>query len=296
MYLLRSLLFIPGNRPNMLEKGSNVPADALIPDLEDSVPPGEKVNARQVTAQFLPILSQKVPHLFVRINGVGTGLAWDDLKAVVSRHILGISIGKMVTADMARELDVMITTLEKERGLETGSIKVIPWIETAEGIANALEIARAPRMLGIAFGAEDYTADMGVPRIKDSYQIETAQAMLAIAARAAGILALDTPEPDFKDNNRLVEESNRARALGYKGKFCIHPNQVASVNDVFRPSKEEVEHARKVVEAFEAAGKQGSAAISVEGKMVDTPVWKRCKELLEQNAFIEQRERTANTL
>ena len=154
-----------------------------------------------------------------------------------------------------------------------------------------VEIARStPRMLGLAFGAEDYTADMGVTRTKGSEEIATARAMTAIAARAADILCFDTPDPDYNDIDAMVTDAKRAKTVGCKGKFVIHPNQVGPVNDVFRPSDDEVEHARRVVQAFEDATKEGRAAVALDGKMVDTPVWKRALKLIEVAETIERQE------
>lgn len=289
MEMIRTLLFIPGNNPKMLSKGPEMPVDALVPDLEDSVPPDEKSNARVVTAEHLPGLKDR--RVFVRVNGLQTEWTWDDLRAVVSLHIEGISIGKLDTPDMAKELDAMLGALERERNMPVGHTKIIPWIETGKGVANAKETAVATsRMLGLAFGAEDYTADMGVTRTKGSEEIATARALTAIAARAADLIPFDTPDPDFNDIDAFVTDAKRAKAVGFKGKFVIHPNQIGPVNDVFRPSPSEVEHAQRVVQVFEEAKTKGSAATTLDGKMVDTPVWKRALKLIEVHETIEKRE------
>ncbi len=286
--LFRSLLFIPGNNPKMLEKGASVPADALVPDIEDSVPPQEKANARAIVSEFLPRLAHRP--VFVRVNGMQTQWTWDDLKAVVSKHIQGISIGKMESAIMAKELSMLLTVLERERGLPEGHTKIIPWIETAKGVANVREIATAtPRIIGLAFGAEDYTTDLGIARTKGSEEIATARALTAIAARAAEIIAYDTPDPDFKDIEAMATDARRAKAVGYKGKFVIHPGQVEPVNQVFSPTAAEIENARRVVEAFEKGKAAGTAAVALDGKMVDTPIWKRALKLLELAEAMERR-------
>ena len=287
--LIRTLLFIPGNNPKMLAKGPSLPVDVLVPDLEDSVPPDEKPNARGVVAEHLPGLAGH--RVFVRINGLQTQWTWGDLQTVVSDHIEGISIGKMESAEMARELSALLSALEAERGLPDGRTKIIPWIETAKGVANAIEIAQAtPRMFGLAFGAEDYTADMGITRTKESQEIAAPRALIAIAARAADIIAFDTPDPDYTDIENLYKECRRAKAVGYKGKFIIHPNQVGPTNEVFSPEPEEIDHARRVVKAFEEATERGAAAVALDGKMVDTPVWKRAVKVLEVAAAMERRE------
>ena len=287
MDFIRSLLFIPGNRANMLEKGAGLPADALVLDLEDSVPPAEKANARGTVSEFVPKLSGK--RLFVRVNGMTTQWVKDDIKAIVSGQIEGISIGKMESAAMAKELSALLSEAEKKAGVPDGHTKVIAWIETAKGVIFAREVAEAtPRILGLAFGAEDFTADMGIARTKGGDEVIVAKAMTAIAARAADVLAFDTPDPDFKDIPGMVAEATRAKSLGFKGKFAIHPAQIAAINELFQPSKPEIEHARRVVAVFEEAKAKGSAAIALDGKMVDTPVWKRAVKVLEVAEAMER--------
>lgn len=280
MDVIRSLLFVPGNNAKMLGKAVTVPADALIPDLEDSVPAEEKVNARGMVAEHLPTLAGH--RVFVRVNAMGSQWVWEDLRAVASRHIEGVSIGKMDTPAKARELSTMLSLVEAERGLPEGILKVIPWVESAAAVLIATEIAQTTtRILGLAFGAEDFTADMGIPRTRDMENVATARAMVALAARAAGVLAFDTPEPDFKDAANLLEQCQRAKAMGFKGKFAIHPAQVGTINETFQPAAAEIEYARRVVQAYEEAERQGKAAVALDGKMVDTPVWKRAVHLLE---------------
>jgi citrate lyase subunit beta/citryl-CoA lyase len=195
----------------------------------------------------------------------------------------------MESAAMAREVAGLLGDAERAAGLPDGHLKIIAWIETAKGVSSAREVAEAtPRMLGLAFGAEDFTADMGITRTKTGEEVAVAKAMTAIAARAADILAFDTPDPDFRDIPGLMAEANRAKSIGFKGKFCIHPAQIVPVNEVFQPSKLEVEHARRVVAAFDEARAKGSAAIALDGKMVDTPVWKRAVKVLEVAEAMER--------
>ncbi|MSQ25740.1 MAG: CoA ester lyase [Dehalococcoidia bacterium] len=289
MDLIRSLLFVPGNNAKMLGKAVTVPADALIPDLEDSVPAGEKVNARGMVAAHLPALAGY--RVFVRVNAMGSQWVWDDLRAVAGKHIEGISIGKMDTPAKARELSTMLSLVEAERELAEGSLKVIPWVESAAGVLSAREIAQAtPRVLGLAFGAEDFTADMGIPRTREMENVATARAMVALAARAAGVLAFDTPEADFKDTPNLLEQCQRAKAMGFKGKFAIHPSQVGPINETFQPVAAEIEYARRVVQAYAEAERQGKAAVALDGKMIDTPVWKRAAQLLEVAEAMQRRQ------
>lgn len=292
MNTFRSLLFVPGNNPKMLTKAVGLPMDALVPDLEDSVPPEEKPNARAVLSEYLPALASGGRPLFVRCNGVGTNMTWDDLKAIVSKHIVGISIGKMESREMAIELATMLSVLERDRGLPDGYTKIIPWIESGKALANVREIAASTsRMLGIGFGAEDYSADMGIARTKEGAEIATARVLVAIAARAADIVAFDTPNVDFSDMANLTQDCNTAKSLGMKGKFAIHPKQIDVINQTFKPTQTEVDWAKKIVQAFEDGKKRGTAAVAVDGKMVDTPIWKNAVKILDLHEAIERAEK-----
>lgn len=291
---LRTLLFVPGNRSNFIEKARTLPADVLCLDLEDSVPFAEKAAARELVKGCLEGLALKGQKVYVRINSGSTGLHRDDLEAVVSKSLDGISVGKAESADEMKELDVLIGMLERTRNLEVGRIKIIPWVETAMGVTRAYEIARATRrIVGIAFGAEDFCLSMGIERTKEATEQFYARAAVAIAARAADVLALDTPYGDFRDEEGLIKDAKAAKQLGFKGKFCIHPSQVEPVNRFFGPSPEEVAYARKVVEAFDAAVAQGFASTSVDGKMIDIPVAERAKKLIALAEAIAAKESSA---
>lgn len=279
---LRSILFVPGNRANMVGKARSVPADVLLLDLEDSVPPAEKPAARDLVKQALPGYALKGQKVYVRVNGWGTGFTEDDLRAVVGPGLDGIGLPKAESAGELRRADDMLTYLERERGLSAGQVRLIPWIETARAILAAYEISAAsPRIIGVAFGAEDYTNDLGVERTKEGQEQFYARSVIAVAARAADVLALDTPYPDFRDEPGLRRECQLALSLGFKGKFAIHPNQIDVLNEIFSPSPEEVASAQKVAEAFAAAVARGAASTSVDGKMIDIPVAARARKLLE---------------
>ena len=292
MEVLRTLLFIPGNRPNMLEKGGSLPADALIPDLEDSVPLEGKSNAREIVKGVLPELAKGGQQVFVRVNSLGSGFIREDLEAVVASHIHGISVGKVESAHDIFDVSNILIQIEKERGLPTGSIKIIPWIETAKGVMRAFEIASSnPRLAGVAFGAEDFTADMGIPRSDNASEVFYPRAAVAIAARAAEIPAFDTPTTEYRDENQLLRDAQAARQLGFQGKFAIHPSQLEPLNKFFSPSQEEIEYARRVTAVFEEAERQGSDATSLDGKMIDAPIVKRAQKLLELAESLARQDR-----
>lgn len=279
--LLRSLLFVPGNRPNMLDKALGFKPDALVPDMEDSIPDGEKDNAREIIKAHLEKLYQTGIPIIPRVNALETGLAEADLAAVVGPYITGISIGKIYTPADIHQLDEIITVLEQRSGIEEGSIKLVPWIETALSIVHCYDIcAASPRIIGVAFGAEDFTHDMGIERTQDQRNVEFARNQMVIAARAAGVLALDVPFFSFKDQAALKADAESAKELGFKGKFAIHPAQVDTITETFKPSVSQIAQAKRVVEAYEEAERHGRGSTSLDGEVVDVPVVKRAYALL----------------
>lgn len=290
MAVLRSLLFVPGNQPKMLEKATGSSPDAFVPDMEDSVPVEEKANARQVTASFLPQLAQVGALVIPRVNALDTGLLEADLTAVVGPHIYGVSVGKIyTTADLATISD-LLARLEQRAGLPVGQTKLVPWIETAMAIVHCYELlAYSPRIVGAAFGAEDLTNDMGIERTPDDSEVAVPRSLLCLASRAAEVLALDTPFFGFRDPEGLRQNALASKKIGFKGKFAIHPAQIDIINQVFSPSAAEIEHARRVVVAFEEAERAGRGSTSLDGKVVDVPVVKRARALLELAESMPQR-------
>ena len=281
MELLRSLIFVPGNRANMLERALGFPADIIMVDLEDSVPPGEKVAARQVASQWIPRLSQAGQRVMVRANSLDTGLTPDELQALISPDLYGLSVGKTESASDLLEIERLIAPLESGAGLAAGQIKLIPWIESARAIVNVNEMAAAlDRTVGIAFGAEDFTNDMGIQRTDEGHEVYHARCTVAIAARAAGIASLDSPYVAFRNPDGLRADATAARQMGYTGKFAIHPSQVESINELFSPLPEDVAYARRVMDAWHEAEANGRGSLALDDKMVDVPVVKRARNLL----------------
>ncbi len=285
MTLLRSLLFVPGNRADMLDKAAGLSPDAFIPDMEDSVPAAEKAAARGTIAGRLPRLAETGIPVIPRVNDLESGLIEDDLAAVVGPHVLGISVGKIDSAEDVRRVARLLDSLEPAAGLESGSIRLIPWIETARGIVNAYEIcAASPRIIAAAFGAEDFTNDMGIERSGTDHEIAYPRAAVSVAARAARVTALDTPFFRYRDTDGLRLDALTARGLGFRGKFAIHPAQVRPIIEAFSPTEREIENARRVVEAFEQAESAGRASTSLDGMVIDVPVARRARALLETAA------------
>ena len=290
MELLRSLIFVPGNRRDMLEKARGFDTDVIVADLEDSVPESEKLNARSTVKELAPTLSRRGRKVMVRLNSLDTGLTWEELSAVTGPHLYGISVGKAESAWEIGEYHRMASVAERGAGLEPGHLKIIPWIENSRAVLRAYEIATAsPRISAVAFGAEDYSDGMGIQRTDAGDEVYFPRAMVALAARAAGVEALDSPYVRYMDQEGLKRDIELDLKLGYKGKFAIHPAQLDIINEMFSPRPEDVAYARRVVEVWEQAEAAGRGSTSLDGNMIDVPIVKRARNLLALAEAITER-------
>ena len=291
MKIIRSLLFIPGNRPDMLAKADKYCPDAFVPDMEDSVPQSEKQNARKYINDAMESMLRLDIPVIPRINSLNSRLALEDINIALNHKVFGISVGKVSSASDINKLSEIIAVAEVRHGYEIGSTKLIVWIETAESIINVREIAMSsPRLLALAFGAEDYTNDMAIKRRPDDSEIEFARHSVAIAARSANLLSLDTPYFEFKNNVGLKKDIETARSIGYTGKFAIHPGQIKSINNGFIPSTEDAEQAKHIVSEYQKAVKLGKGAIGLNGVVIDVPVVKRAQAVIDMVKTIEERD------
>jgi citrate lyase subunit beta / citryl-CoA lyase len=283
-WLLRSLLFAPGNHPRRVAKVGSFGADAIVLDLEDAVAAGEKTAARALVRAALPGYPNTL--VMVRVNGPTSGRWAGDLEAVVCPSLQAIVIPKVETPAQLREVDERLALLEEREGLTPGTIRLIPQIETARGIVRVDEIAlQAPaRVQTLIFGQADFTADLGIELTPDGDELLYARSRVVVAARAAGLAPpIDGPYLlGLQDEPGLVRDCERARRLGFQGKIVIHPSQVEPVNRVFGAvSPEELAVAREIVTAFEAAEAAGSAAIQVAGRFVDYPIYRQALRKLQ---------------
>jgi citrate lyase subunit beta/citryl-CoA lyase len=250
--------------------------------MEDSVPWEEKAHAREVTASFLPRLAQVGPLVIPRINSLDTGLLDADLAAVIGPHIYGVSVGKIQTVQDIVHISEVMARLEQQAGVPVGQTRLVPWIETAKAIVHCYDIlAASPRMVGAAFGAEDLTHDMGIERTEDDSEVAVSRSITCLAARAAEVLALDTPYFLFRNPEGLRQNALASKKIGFRGKFAIHPAQIDIINEVFSPSAADIDYARRVVAAFDEAARAGRGSTSLDGKVVDVPVVRRARALLE---------------
>lgn len=268
----RSRLYAPGNQPRLLTGIETHEADCVLIDLEDSVPPSEKPAARILVKHLL----SAVPfsnEVWVRINPLEAGGRADVEEVLIGRPH-GICLPKAETAGDVRELSVLLSRVEAERGFEEGSTWIMPILETARGVLHAEEIAAAdPRVVMLAFGAEDYTRDVGASRSRRSLLF--ARSMIVLAATAAGIQASDTVFGDVDDDDGLREEAEIARELGFDGKGAINPRQIPTIHAAFSPTEAEIERARAIVEAAREAEEKGLGVVALDGRMIDRPVLDR---------------------
>lgn len=277
----RSLLFVPGTRTDRIEKAIASEADGVIIDLEDAVELSEKDAVRDRVAGFLE--KKQTKKIFVRVNGVETQYFDPDIEKMVLPQVYGLLIPKTEKPEDLRKIDQRITDLEKKKSIPAGQIRLICQIETALGLHKATEIASStPRVLALAFGAADLTLDLGAVLSKSGEELFFVRSWLVFASRLAGVYPIDSPYMvDFKDVEGLSREARLSRQLGFRGKLCIHPVQLGPIHEVFSPSQDEINKAKRVVEAFEQAKQRGESAISLDGQFIDPPIYGRAKQILE---------------
>ena len=269
----RSRLYLPGNQPKLMMNAGIHKPDGIILDLEDSVTPTEKMAARFIVRNALRTLDFFGAERMVRINQGDLGMM--DIEAIVPNNVHLILIPKVETNQQLIEYDNKITKVIKECG-RTEPIFLMPILESALGILNALKIAQASKNnVALAIGLEDYTADIGTKRTNKGTESFFARSMLVNAARATGLQPIDTVFSDVNDEDGLRASVREAKSLGFDGKGCIHPRQIAPINEEFSPSISEVEIAKKIVLAFDNAETKGLGVVSLGSKMIDPPIVKR---------------------
>ncbi|MDK2877682.1 MAG: citrate lyase subunit beta / citryl-CoA lyase [Thermoanaerobacteraceae bacterium] len=282
MKLRRTLLYVPGNNPNMIQDSMIYGADTILIDLEDSVSVYEKDAARYLVKYALRTLDFGKSEVAVRINGMDTPYWRHDISMIIPERPDMIRLPKAESAGDVKTLDAAISDLEAASGIKVGTTKIMVSIESARGLKNAYDIAVASRrMVAIAIGGEDFTADLGVKKTREGNELLVARGELVLAARAAGVDAIDSVFSDVNDEVGFRMETEKAKAMGFTGKSVINPRQIPIVHDVFKPTCEEIEEALKIKEAIKEAESRGSGVISLNGKMVDKPIVKRAERTLE---------------
>lgn len=278
----RSLLYVPANVPRFLDKAQARGADALILDLEDSVPPEEKANARACLAAHWDRLAAGPAELIVRTNGDLVEAA-RDLDAVVRPGLAALYIAKTRGASMIGWLAAALDRLEAERGMAAGSVALVPLLEDPAAVEKAFEIAAAPRVTALAFGSEDYAAACAMEPTPEA--LLYARQRLVAAARAAGIAPLGLLDSVARlDRDDLADLVRRSRAFGFAGASAVHPGAVAALNAGFLPGPESVAWAEAVLRTLGAARAEGRGAARLDGRMIDAPMARRARAIIEQSA------------
>ena len=284
MPVMRSVFYVPSNNEKMVAKAPTIACDVLTLDLEDSVPPAEKPKGREKIKEYLEGArkEQVSPNLYVRINNWETEMTNDDLEAIVHPGLNGVCLAKCGVADNVRRLDWKLEELEQRRGMEVGTVGIQLLIETAKGVMNAYPAAcESPRVNSLIFGAVDYTKDMRVTLTSEGVEQLYARYHTAVAARAAGCVAIDCPFVAFQDVEAFDKSTQEGRQMGYEGRMLIHPSQIEPSHKIYTPSAERVEWAEGVKKVFEEEGiAKGSAAVAYKGNMVDTPVYENALTIL----------------
>ena len=295
--MIRSFLFTPANQPRRVEKALGLDADAVILDLEDSVAPSDKAGSRPAVVAALS--RERHCLLYVRCNAPSTTWCHGDLVHTVRKGLDGVVVPKIESAADLHAIDWLLANLEREAGIAEGSLDLMPQIETAAGVqrvdrilqARSLRPYAAPwRVKRLCFGAADYANDLGLAPTLDEPELADARARIVLASRAAGVEGpIDSPWFHFKESAAFARALERSRRGGFQGRCCVHPDQIAPVNQAYMPGADEVASAERIVAAFAEAEKRGAAAIQVDGQMIDYPIMHRAQKLLDSVARLKRK-------
>lgn len=280
--LRRTMLYVPGNNAGMIKDAGIYPADCIMFDLEDSVSVAEKDSARFLVYEALMKIDYPGKEILVRVNALDSEAGIQDLEAIVRTGKAAIRLPKTETATDVLQCEAMIQHIEKESGMKTGTTKMMAAIESAAGVLNAKEIAAASeRLIGIAIGAEDYVTDLKTTRSENGMELMFGRSMVLLAARAAGIDAIDTVYSDVNNEEGFREEVKLIKQLGFDGKSIINPRQIKTVHEIFTPSHKDIDKSLAILNAMKEANEKGSGVIALNGKMIDKPVFLRAQRILD---------------
>lgn len=293
-YLLRSMLFVPGHSQRLLESASRCEADAILIDLEDSVlPETNKVIAREKSSRLIAEGLFEGQLVFVRINGSKKHF-YLDIGTFVLPQVTGFMLPKVESPYDVKELDRILENLERARGLSSGFFKIIPLIETAAAVLSARDIAEASdRIIAMTFGCEDYIADIdGAYNVGPSgTSFEIPRTLLAIAARAAKVIPIDTVYIDLPSEIGFLRFVKESRKLGFEGTLTLHPKQVTIANEGYSPNEKEIQDAEETIKRFEEAQAQGKGVAMIDGKFIGPPLVIKARKVLRKKELIEQHDK-----
>lgn len=282
MQLRRTMLYVPGNNPGMIRDAGIYDEDCIMFDLEDSVSPEEKDSARFLVYEMLRTLEYPGKELIVRINSPASPIGIQDLEAMVRTRKVAIRLPKTDCAQDVLFCEQQIERIERENGIPVGSTPMMAAIESAAGVLNAKEIAfSSKRLIGIAIGAEDYVTNLKTKRSPEGIELLFGRSMVLLAARAAGIDAIDTVYSDVNNEEGFRDEVKLIKQLGFDGKSIINPRQIDPVHEIYTPTQKEIDHSIAVMKAIKEANQNKSGVISLNGKMVDKPIVERARRVLE---------------
>lgn len=280
--LRRTMMYVPGNNPGMLADAGIYGADSVMFDLEDSVAMTEKDTARCLVYQTLRRFKNDATEWVVRVNGLDTPFGVKDIEAVVRAGADVVRLPKTETAQDVLDVERIVEALEKEIGLPTGKVKLMAALEGPLGIINAFQIAAASkRMIGMAIGAEDFVTSMKTTRSAEGIELQAARSQLVMAARAAGIAALDTVYSNLDNMDGFEQEVRLIKQMGFDGKSVINPRQIEVVHSIYMPTESEISEALAIMHAIREANERGSGVIALNGKMIDKPIVERAERVLE---------------
>lgn len=276
MSRMRSLLTVPANRLDLVQKVPRCTPDAVFLDLEDGVPPNAKEQARADAVSAARWLAAEQPGLsvLVRVNGITTPWFAGDVAEALDAALTGVVVPKL---ESGADVDTVVDALG---AAGRAGLPILAGVESAAGVARVEDILRAP-VRWCYFGAEDFVADLGGQRTESNVEVLYARSRVVLAARLGGVHPVDQILADFRDDSRYLRDAREARALGYRGKLCIHPAQVPLAHRVFTPTAEEVDRARRLLAAYEQAAARGEATLAFEGEMVDEPMARRARAVLD---------------
>ena len=289
--LLRSWMFVPGDRQKMIDKAVALPVDAILLDIEDGVAPAAKGTARKQIAESLDRIavqkkenpSYRTPARYVRINAVGHERMNADVEYVIRPALEGLAVPKVETPDQVNVVEKILDEREPKMGMVRGSVRLLLALESPRGLFNAYAIATSsPRVIGLMFGAEDFSRELSLPLRREGEAVDLiyARSAMVTAAAAAHVQAVDGVWPNFQDIEGLKKFALQSRRLGFSGMSLIHPAQINEVNAAFRPTAEEVDYCRRVVQAFDDARARGEGAIAFGGQLLDMPIVDRARQTI----------------
>ena len=291
---LRSMTFVPGYMRKFLDKARYFPSDALILDLEDSVPLGYKDDARTFIREYLDADAFR-QQVYIRVNSIESGLLMDDLQAVLHENVDGIMFSKAADENDIIYFDKLLAQLEREHGFATERFKMCPLIEAGSAVLRAYQMATASRRVrALAFGGEDYLTDLDGLHLEHGTSLIVPRSLLVIAARSAHVEAIDTPYLDIRNLEGFRKEVSQARELGFSGQLILHPTQIEIANEIFTPDQEEIDEAKRILAAIEKSEQEGLGVALLDGKLIGPPMLTRAKHIDGKIARIKYTEATCH--